>query len=196
MQISHAERGVCGDPDSTSCDPMLNAIVAGLALTVLCCAVWIARAPGRAALAAWMMASSMLRLIWGVPVVGDYYKSLRDVEQAAHTFEWLYTRQVYVPAELGILNMGLYCIIRPYPPTAYAASAYWLTSVWLAVQYWNDATAPLYTLHDVAGLFMGLLWFQAGPPRAGPPIKSYHREHRSPSASGPTDDQTQPAMGF
>ena len=192
MQISHAERGVCGAPDSTSCDPVLNAVAAGVALVLLCCAVWIARAPGRAALAAWMMASSMLRLIWGVPVVGDYYKSLLDLQNAAHTFEWLYTRQVYVPAELGILNMGLYCIIRPYPPTAYAASAYWLASVWLAVQYWNDAAAPLYTLHDVAGLFMGLLWFQAGPPRPEPPIKSLHHARR-PSASEPTGDQTQAA---
>ena len=163
MHLSDARRGVCGDPHATVCSDELNAVAVGVALIFVCCAGFIARAPGRAVLATWLMASSMLRLLWGVPVVGDYFKSLSDVEHATTEFEWIYTRQVYVPVELGILNIGLYCIIRPYPPTAYAASAYWLTSIWLAVQFWDNAAAPLYTLHDVFGLFMGLLWFQAGP---------------------------------
>ncbi len=157
-------RGVCGDSSSLFCTNDVNAVAAGAAIIIIGCTGWISRTPMRAILAAVLVASSMLKLFWGVPVVGDYFHSFEDLNMNAHNFRWLYTRQIYVPLELGLLNMGLYCIIRPYPPLAYAASAYWGTSVWLAVQYWNNAAAPLYTLHDVTGLFLGLVWFYAGPP--------------------------------
>ena len=172
-------RGVCASTDSPFCTDAVNAVAAAAAVVVVFCTAWISRTPARATLAALLVASSMLKLFWGVPVVGSYFHSIRDFEAAAHRFEWLYTRQIYVPLELGLLNMGLYCIIQPYPPLAYAASAYRATSVWLAVQYWNDAGAPLYTLHDAAGLFLGLAWFYAGPPsfRHNPP-----RERPSSSA--------------
>ena len=157
-------RGICGDPGGVACSNALQLTAVGVAATIVIATVYLSKTPARAALAAWLMASSTLKLIWGVPVLGDYFHTLADVVAAADRFEWIYTRQVYVVAEIAALNLGLYCKIRPYPPTAYAASAYWLTALWLAVQYWDNAGAPLYTLHDVGGLFMSLVWFYAGPP--------------------------------
>ena len=160
--------GVCGD-DSLICTAEGSAIGAAVAAAAVLLAVWVAEARGRTLLASWLLATSAHKLVWGVPVIGDKFHSFGDLQTATTDFTWLYTRQIYVPVELGVLNMGLYCIIMPYPPTAYAAAAYWTASVWLAVQHWKDADAPLYTLHDIAGLFMGVAWFYAGFSAGRPP---------------------------
>lgn len=144
------------------CSDETSAVGAAIAVIAVFTAVWFAHAKLRTFLASWLLAASTHRLVWGVPVVGQQFTSVSDLSTATTDLGWLYTRQIYVPVELGVLNLCFYSVIMQLPATTYATAAYWTAAVWLSVQYWDDPAAPLYTLHDVGGLFLSVAWLYAG----------------------------------
>ena len=169
--------GVCND--RWLCAAEASAVGAAVLVVSVLTAVWFARAKTRTFLAGWLMAASTHRLVWGVPVVGTQFASVSDLATVTTNLGWLYTRQVYVPVELALLNLFFYSCIMQMPATTYVTAAYWTASLWLGGQYWKDAAAPLYTLHDVGGLFLSLAWFYSGHPAASTPRRT------ASSASGP-----------
>lgn len=153
--------GVCVDVWLCSDEASITGGIVGLLVVAL--SVWFAKAWFQTLLATWLMVASSHRLVWGIPVIGSRFQSVSDLTHMDTDWSWLYTRQIYVPLELAILNLGFYSTVMQYPATTYITAAYWTAAVWVSVQYWNDPAASLYTIHDIAGLFLGALWLFSGP---------------------------------